>query len=141
MKEEITKNENISDEESEALDLNTSDSEYNEDFSKYQGAIDDLPEEELLRYETFRRSNFPKNVVKKFIASVIGQAVNPNLVIAVSGLAKIYVGEMVELAKEIQKEKNEEGALLPSHIHEAHRRMYGKIPHTTVFKQAPWDQH
>ncbi|EEQ81624.1 hypothetical protein NCER_101878 [Vairimorpha ceranae BRL01] len=131
---------NNSDEDSEALDLNSSDSEcFKEDFRKYQGAIDDLSEEDLHRYETFRRSNFPKNVVKKFIASVIGQAVNPNMVIAVSGLAKIYVGEMVELAKQVQEEKNNNGPLLPSHIHEAHRRMYGKLPHTTVFKRPPWD--
>lgn len=56
---------NNSDEDSEALDLNSSDSEcFKEDFRKYQGAIDDLSEEDLHRYETFRRSNFPKNVVK-----------------------------------------------------------------------------
>lgn len=127
----------LSDDDSE-LDLGSSSTEYYK-MSSYQHSIDKLSEEDLQRYETFRRSNFPKNNVKKFISSVIGQAVNPNMVIAVSGIAKVFVGEMVELALSIQKEKNEMGPLLPSHIHEAHRRMYKKIPHNSVFKNAPWN--
>lgn len=132
--------ENLSDADSDSVNLDSEESTYmNEDNQELQQIINKMTEEELLRYETFRRSNFPKGVVKKFISSVIGQAVNPNLIIAVSGLAKVYVGEMVEMARAIQSEKNEEGPLLPSHIHEAHRRMYNRVPNTSVFKKAPWD--
>ncbi|KAF9762298.1 Transcription initiation factor TFIID subunit 11 [Nosema granulosis] len=132
--------EHLSDADTESVNMDSEESTYlNEDNQELQHIIDKMSEEELLRYETFRRSNFPKGVVKKFISNVIGQAVNPNLIIAVSGLAKVYVGEMVEMAREIQAEKNEEGPLLPSHIHEAHRRMYKRMPNMQVFKKAPWE--
>ncbi|EOB12058.1 Transcription initiation factor TFIID subunit 11 [Nosema bombycis CQ1] len=131
---------NLSDPETDSANMDSEESAYyEEDNQELQQIINEMSEDELLRYETFRRSNFPKGVIKKFISSVIGQAVNPNLVIAVSGLAKVYVGEMVGLARIIQKERNEEGPLLPSHIHEAHRRMYRMVPNCQVFKKAPWN--
>lgn len=94
---------------------------------------------DLQRYESFRRSNLPKGTVKKFINNVIGQAVNPNIVIGVCGLCKVFIGEMVTEAKAIQKDQNQEGPLLPSHIHEAYRRLYRKMPNMQVFKREPWN--
>lgn len=90
------------------------------------------------RYETFRRSNFPKSAIKKFINNVIGQAVNQNIVIGICGLCKVFVGEMVMQAKEVQKEQGMGGPLLPSHIHEAYRRLYKSMPNLQIFKKAPW---
>ncbi len=94
---------------------------------------------DLQRYESFRRSNLPKGTVKKFINSVIGQAVNPNIVIGVCGLCKVFIGEMVAEAKAVQMQQNQEGPLLPSHIHEAYRRLYRKIPNMQVFRREPWN--
>lgn len=94
---------------------------------------------DLQRYETFRRSNLPKTTVKKFINSVIGQAVNMNMIIGVCGLCKVFVGEIVTEAKKIQEENGEVGPLLPSHIHEAHRRLYKRIPNLQVRKREPWN--
>lgn len=141
--EETEKEQNVkepqSDTESDDLDLMTDDSTYRrEDSHRVQSIISAMSEEELLRYETFRRSGFPKAAIKKYINNVIGQAVNPNFVIAVSGLAKVFVGEMIEIAKIVQKEKQESGPLLPSHIHEAYRRLYKRTPNIKVFKKAPW---
>lgn len=93
----------------------------------------------LQRYETFRRSNLPKAAVKKFINSVIGQAVNPNIIIGVCGLCKVFIGEVVNEAKRVQDEAGSEGALLPSHIHEAYRRLYRRMPNLKVFKREPWN--
>lgn len=104
-----------------------------------QQAIAKMSDADLLRYETFRGSNFPKAAVKKLISNIIGQAVNPNIVIGVGGLCKVFVGEMVEEAKKIQKELGDDGPLLPSHMHEAYRRMYSKVPNMKVAKKAPWD--
>lgn len=129
-----------SDSESDNLEINSDDSEFiKEDKKHLEKILSTMDEAELQRYETFRRSNFSKSLIKKFISSVIGQAVNPNLVIAVSGIAKVFVGEMIEVAKQVQREYGEEGPLLPSHIHEAHRRIYDKIPNMKVFKSPPWD--
>lgn len=99
----------------------------NDDF-EIKRALSEMNEEDLQRNEAFRRSKFSKSAIKKLISTVIGQAVNPNMVIAVAGLSKVFVGEMIEEAKKVQEEFEEEGALLPSHIHEAYRRIYKKMP-------------
>lgn len=101
-------------------------------------AISEMDEFDLQRNETFRRSKFPKSAIKKLISSIIGQAVNPNMVIAVAGLAKVFIGEMVEEAKKVQREMDDEGALLPSHFHEAYRRLYKRIPNMKLKNKAPW---
>lgn len=108
------------------------------DDSEMKAAISQMNEEDLQRNEKFRRSTFPKSAIKKLISTIIGQAVNPNMVIAVAGLSKVFVGELVEEAKRVQLEEEEEGALMPSHIHEAYRRLYKKIPNMKMAKKAPW---
>ncbi|CAD25154.1 TRANSCRIPTION INITIATION FACTOR TFIID 28kDa SUBUNIT [Encephalitozoon cuniculi GB-M1] len=142
--DEVEKEQNVkdlqSDTESDDLNLMTDDSTYKrEDPGRLHSITGTMSEEELHRYEKFRGSGFPKAAIKKYISSVIGQAVNPNFVIAVCGLAKVFVGEMIEIAKAVQEERREEGPLLPSHIHEAYRRLYKRIPNTKVFKKAPWN--
>jgi len=104
-----------------------------------QKKVSKMSEEDLERYETFRCTNLPKGTIKKLINNIIGQAVNPNIVIAINGVSKVFIGEMIDEAKLIQKEKNESGPLLPSHIHEAHRRLYKRLPNMSVFKRAPWN--
>lgn len=129
-----------SESESDDLELITDDSTYRkEDSQRVQSIISTMNDEELQQYETFRRSGFPKAAIKKYINNVIGQAVNPNFVIAVSGLAKVFVGEVIEVAKAVQREQQETGPLMPSHIHEAYRRLYKRTPGIRVFKDTPWD--
>lgn len=104
-----------------------------------QKTVGEMQREDQQRYETFRRSNFMKGTVKKYINQVIGQAVNPNIVIAVSGLAKVFVGELVMEAVKVQKEQNQTGPLLPIHIHEAMRRLEKEMPNTVLKEKAPWN--
>lgn len=103
-------------------------------------ALTELNDSDQLRYESFRRSNLPKGLVKKFINLTIGQAVNPNIVIGVAGLCKVFVGEMVTEAKKVQKERRTSGPLLPSHIHEAFRRLSKRSPSMKVFRKEPWNR-
>lgn len=136
-------NEKAKDEEESESSLNESmfsqESLYKqEDDLQAQRSVLQMSEADQQRYETFRGSNFPKSAVKKLIGTIIGQAVNPNIVIGVAGLSKVFIGEMVEEAKRIQKEKNDEGPLLPSHIHEAHRRLFNKLPNMKLHPRAPW---
>lgn len=109
------------------------------DETEMKKAISEMNEEDLQRNEKFRRSTFPKSAIKKLISMVIGQAVNPNMVIAVGGLSKVFIGEMVEEAKKIQSEMGDDGALMPSHIHEAHRRLFRRIPNMKMRRKAPWN--
>lgn len=125
----------------------TSDSNFSSDESLYkqktdtywQKKVSTMSQADQHRYETFRRSNFVKGAIKKYINQIIGQAVNPNIVIGVSGLAKVFVGELVTEALEVQEEYNHTGALLPLHIHEAMRRITKKMPNTSITTKAPWD--
>lgn len=100
-----------------------------ENKDRLQKIIDNMTPEELHRYEDFRRAGFNKNGIRKYVNHILGQSCNINFIISVCGIAKVFVGEMVEKALEVQKELNETGPLKPSHIHEAYRRLYNTMPH------------
>jgi transcription initiation factor TFIID subunit 11 len=93
---------------------------------KMKVLLDQFDEDQLRRYETYRRSGFPRSAMKKFIQGFLNQSVNPNFVIVMSGIAKVYVGEVVEEARKVMEEWGNDGALLPSHIREAQRRLRKK---------------
>lgn len=92
-----------------------------DDLNKHQLNWSQLSEEELNRYEMFRRSTFPKASIKRLIQSICGAPVSQNVVIAVSGIAKVFVGELVQEAIVIQKRYGESGPVEPKHIREAYR--------------------
>ncbi|KAF0977429.1 hypothetical protein FDP41_003421 [Naegleria fowleri] len=75
------------------------------------------------RYECFIRSTF-KPVVKRLISGSSNVTANKHAEIIIAGVAKVFVGEMVELAKAIQKEwgDNLNTPIEPKHLREAYRR-------------------
>lgn len=95
---------------------------------------------QMHRYETFRRVGFSRSVIKKTMQTILGHAPNPNSVIIMAGIAKVFAGEIVEGALEVAREWNEQSGapLLPSHLMEAHRRMKVRsrlIPSLARFKK------
>lgn len=58
--------------------------------------------------------------------SIVGGSVSQNVVIAMAGMAKVYVGEIVEAACQARDNRNEEGPLCPKHIREAVRKLRQK---------------
>lgn len=88
---------------------------------KMQVLWSQFTEEQLNRYEMFRRSTFPKASIKRLMQSISGSSVSQNVVIAMSGIAKVFVGELVEEAIKIQARYGESGPIKPKHIREAHR--------------------
>lgn len=109
-----------------------------ENKDRLQKIIDNMTPEELHRYEDFRRAGFNKNGIRKFVNGILSQSCNINFIISVSGIAKVFVGEMVEKALEVQKEMHDTGPLKPSHIHEAHRRLYKTMPHLKLRNKNPY---
>jgi transcription initiation factor TFIID subunit 11 len=108
--------------------------------------------DQLHRYECYRRSGFQRSTIKKvshdfskepcskqiliwfwtieIMQTMLGISVSQTSVIVLAGIAKIFVGEVVEKARDVQEEWGDEGPLKPKHLREAHRRLKraGVIP-------------
>ncbi|KAK9460030.1 hTAFII28-like protein conserved region-domain-containing protein [Lipomyces oligophaga] len=83
-------------------------------------------EEQMDRYETFRRSNVNKSGVKKLANAVLNQSIASNVVVTISGVAKVFLGDIIERARDVQLRTDPglDGAqipLMPHHIREAWR--------------------
>lgn len=60
------------------------------------------------------------------LSHIFGQPSAPSTNIIVAGCGKVFVGEIVELSREVMNERDETGPILPHHIQEAHQR-YQKL--------------
>jgi transcription initiation factor TFIID subunit 11 len=65
---------------------------------------------------------------------VFGKNVSQSVVIAMSGIAKVFVGEIVEKLLDVKQKWGEEGALKPKHLCEAFRIFKNTNKHSTSKK-------
>ncbi|KAK1325149.1 hypothetical protein QJS10_CPA01g01927 [Acorus calamus] len=99
--------------------------------AEMQAILSQFTEEQMSRYESFRRSGFQKSNMKRLLVSITGsQKISMPMMIVVSGIAKMFVGELIETGRIVMTERRESGPLRPCHIREAFRRlkMEGKVP-------------
>ncbi|KAG0448371.1 hypothetical protein HPP92_027866 [Vanilla planifolia] len=93
-------------------------------MAKMQTILSQFTEEQMSRYESFRRSGFQRSNMKRLLASITGtQKISVPMTIVGSGIAKMFVGELVETGRIVMKERNESGPIRPCHIREAYRRL------------------
>lgn len=91
---------------------------------------------QLRRYESYRRSDLKKEKIRRVLAAInpiLGRTTDQFL-IAIKGLAKVFVGDVVEASLEVRDECGDTGALQTKHLRGAYRRLRrnGAIPTTDV---------
>ncbi|KAJ3702349.1 hypothetical protein LUZ61_006054 [Rhynchospora tenuis] len=103
--------------------------------AKMQAILSQFTEAQMNRYESFRRSGFQKSNMKRLLANITGtQKISIPTNIVVSGIAKLFVGELIETGKMVMSERNDSGPIRPCHIRESYRRLKleGKIPRRSI---------
>ncbi|ELV10810.1 Protein FAM135A [Tupaia chinensis] len=89
-----------------------------DEIQKMQILVSSFSEEQLNRYKMYHRSAFPKAAIKRLIQSITGPSVSQNVVIALSGISKVLIEEVVEEALDVCEKWGELLPLQPKHIEE-----------------------
>ena len=97
-----------------------------EEREKMQVLVSHFTEEQLDRYEMYRRAAFPKAAIKRIMQTITGCSVGHNVVIAMAGISKVFAGEVVEEALDYMEKSGESGPLKPKHLREASRKLRNK---------------
>ncbi|CEF68482.1 Transcription initiation factor TFIID subunit 11 [Strongyloides ratti] len=108
---------------------------------KTQLLVGNLDKDQLDRYEAYKRSCFPRSVIKRLIQEATKCTVNVNVVITIAGMAKVFVSELVEEALDIQEALGDTGEpLLPKHLELAYQTLQeqGKLFGCKGFRKNPF---
>ncbi|VDL97739.1 unnamed protein product [Schistocephalus solidus] len=80
-------------------------------------------DDQLNRFEMFRRAAFTNTSVRRLIQSVAPCTFSKKVVIVMAGITKVFVGELIEAALDYKEQLKETGPLKPKHIRFAYARL------------------
>lgn len=108
-----------------------------EERVRMQVLVSHFSEDQLNRYEMYRRAAFSKAAIRRILQSLTGTTVPQNVVIAMAGIAKVFVGEVVETALDVMEERKNKPPLQPKHLRESVRRLKHKdlLQNSTQWKR------
>ncbi|XP_023339366.1 transcription initiation factor TFIID subunit 11-like [Eurytemora carolleeae] len=111
-----------------------------EEREKMQFLVSNFTEDQLDRYAMYRRASFPKATIKKIMQNITGSSsTGQNVIIAMAGIAKVFAGEVVEMALEDMGKSGEAGQpIRPKHLREAVRKLRTKGYMPKIKKQCPF---
>eukprot|EP01023_Acetabularia_acetabulum_P051383 TRINITY_DN5673_c0_g2_i4.p1 TRINITY_DN5673_c0_g2~~TRINITY_DN5673_c0_g2_i4.p1 ORF type:complete len:199 (-),score=48.24 TRINITY_DN5673_c0_g2_i4:225-821(-) len=119
-------------EESQGQDSDEEDGELSKQElnARRLAVFETLSGSQLDRYECYRRASFQKSKMTRVMRYILRQNVNERMIISMQGIAKLFVGELVECARKVANDRGESGPLKPAHFHAAYQILYreGKIP-------------
>merc|ERR1712087_32110 len=78
-------------------------------------------EEQLARFEQYKRSKFPRSAMRRLMADIVGSS-NDRCAIILASIAKMFVSELVESAVETMAAAGESGPVRPHHLRAAHHK-------------------
>eukprot|EP00762_Andalucia_godoyi_P000303 ANDGO_03188.mRNA.1 Transcription initiation factor TFIID subunit 11 len=80
--------------------------------------------EQKERFEAARFSFLDFTTVRKIAETVVGEKINDDVAMAIAGVAKLYLGDLIEQALEEQEAIAEEGPLSPDDVREAWKSLH-----------------
>lgn len=121
MAEEQEPDQSVCEEEEEdrLMDLNSKEQERLR--AVYEAFVDAATPDQLNRFDHWRRSRFPRAAVKRLMVNSLGTSSDKGAIILAT-VAKAFVGDLVEGARERMIAMGESGPILPIHLRQAHRR-------------------
>ena len=99
--------------------------EEEEERQRLGALLSTFSESEMRRYENFRRAHLDKRKVRTLISEKSGQKkISDQLTVAMGGIAKVFAGELIEIARHDMKDYD--GPIHPLHIRNAYRKLCRK---------------
>lgn len=94
--------------------------------------LDSFNEDQMARYEVFRRVGLNNQNIKRLANNILAQTLPQNIAVVIRGSSKIFVGEIIERARQVQRERGQSGSLTPEHLRDAYRQYRSEtslLPH------------
>ena len=98
-------------------------------FDKYMSEEDkkrlliaNFTDKQMERFEAYRRMTVNKPGVKKICNSVLGHSIPQNIAVILAGISKLFLGEVITKALEIQERENKARLILDIHERKKQKR-------------------